>query len=73
MLGSLCWTHTVILSLRYTRARNNSDDITIYSSLRMKPFNLKLVKLDKELLDEFIKHIVAFTHQLGRLLLSHLA
>ena len=73
MLSPLCRTHTIVLSLGNTCARNNSDNITIDPSLSMKTFNLKFIKLDKELFDEFIKHIVAFTHQLCRLLFCHLA
>lgn len=62
MLSSLCRTHTVILSLGDTCARNNSDNIAIDSSLCMKTFNLKFIELDKELFDELIKYIVAFAH-----------
>lgn len=62
MLCSLSRTHTVILSLRDTRPRNNSDNIAVNSTLRVKALDLKFVKLDKELLDEFIENIVTFAH-----------
>jgi len=73
MLSSLCRAHTVILSLGDTCARNNSDNIAVDSSLGMKTFNLKFIELDKELFDELIKYIVAFTHKLGGLFFGHLA
>lgn len=37
----------------------------------MESFNLKLFKLDEEASNEFIKDIVALSHQSGGLLLSH--
>jgi hypothetical protein len=73
MLCPLCRAHTVILSLRDTCTRNNSDNIAIDSSLCMKTFYLKFIELDKELFDELIKYIVAFAHKLGSLFFCHLA
>jgi hypothetical protein len=73
MLRPLCRAHTVILSLRDTCTRNNSDNISIDSSLCMKTFYLKFIELDKELFDELIKYIVAFAHKLGGLFFCHLA
>lgn len=72
MLRSLCRTHTIVLSLWDTCARNNSYNITINSSLGMKTFYLKFIELDKELFDELIKHIVAFAHKFGCLFFCHL-
>jgi hypothetical protein len=38
----------------------------------MKTLDLKLVKLDEELFDEFIEYVIALSHQLSSLLLCHL-
>jgi hypothetical protein len=49
----------------------DADDGAIEGALRVEAFNLELVKLYEELFDEVIEHVVAFTHELCRLLLSH--
>lgn len=73
-LDSLGRADTEVLSLRLnTDLLDNPDDVTVDASLGVEAFNLELVKLDKEFLDEFIKEVVALAHKLSRLLLSHLA
>ena len=73
-LGSLGGADAEVLSLRLDPdLLDNSDDVTVDASLGVEAFNLELVKLDKEFLDEFIKEVVALAHKFGRLLLCHLA
>jgi hypothetical protein len=38
----------------------------------VKAFNLQFIILDEELLNELIKDIVAFSHELGSLFLCHM-
>jgi hypothetical protein len=73
MFGFFSWTNTEVLSLRWSRGSlGYTNDVSVDGTLRMKSFNLQLVELDKELFDELIENIVAFTHKLCGLLLSHL-
>ena len=73
MLRPFGWTHTVVLPLRNRSPLHYPDNVSLNSSFGMKPFDLELVEFDEEFFDKLIENIVAFTHELGSLLLSHLA